>query len=263
MTRCVVVVLAAGRGTRMQAAADVALTPTQAAAADAGHKFLVPFHGRPFLDYVVDEVEAAGFEEVCVVVAPGSPLLHDDGPMATGRVTLAVQPEARGTADALLAAEPVVAGADLVVINADNLYPASVLRRMRELDGPGLATFDRDALVRRSNIPPERVAAFALVREEAGLLAEMVEKPSPETAAAMAGARVSMTCWRFDPSIFDACRDVAPSARGELELTDAVALAMARGARFRVVPVSDGVLDLSRRDDIPAVERFLAERAPR
>lgn len=260
MTRCVAVVLAAGRGTRMRLAADIALTPAQAAAADAGHKFLVPFHGRPFLDYVLDEVEAAGFEEVCIVVAPDSPLLHDDG---GHRVRLAIQPEPRGNADALLAAEPVVAGADLVVINADNLYPASVLRRMRELDGPGLATFDRDALVRESNIPPDRVAAFALVREEAGLLAEVVEKPSPETAAAMAGARVSMTCWRFDPSIFDACRDIAPSARGELELTDAVALAMARGARFRVVPVSDGVLDVSRREDIPAVERLLADHARR
>ncbi|HUG39151.1 MAG TPA: sugar phosphate nucleotidyltransferase, partial [Longimicrobiales bacterium] len=224
------VVLAAGRGTRMRAAADVALTSAQAAAADAGHKFLVPIHGRPFVAYVLDEVEAAGFDEVCMVVAPDSPLRQPAGGgggrvATTRRVQLAVQPEPRGNADAVLAAEPVVAGGDLVVINADNLYPANVLRRMRELDGPGMAAFDRETLVRESNIPAERVARFALVREEGGLLAEIVEKPSPspETAAAMAGARVSMTCWRFDPAIFDACRDVAPSPRGELELTDAVA----------------------------------------
>ncbi|HUG41105.1 MAG TPA: sugar phosphate nucleotidyltransferase [Longimicrobiales bacterium] len=257
------VVLAAGRGTRMRAAADVALTPAQAAAADAGHKFLVPIHGRPFLDHVLDELEAAGFDELCLVVAPDSPLLQHGGPLATRRVRLAVQPEPRGGADALLAAEPVVGDGDLVVINADNLYPASVLRGMRELDGPGLAGFDREALVRESNIPPDRVAAFALVREEGGLLAEIVEKPSPETLAAMAGSRVSMTCWRFDASIFDACRDVAPSGRGELELPDAVALAINRGARFRVVPVGAGVLDLSRREDIPVVERLVAARARR
>ena len=259
-SRCVAVILAAGRGTRMRAAAGVPLTPAQAAAAEAGHKFLVPFHGRPFLQYVLDEVEAAGFAEVCVVAAPGSPL-HDDRTLATRGVRLAVQREPRGSADAVLAAEPLVGDGDLVVLNADNLYPASVLRRMRELDGPGLAAFDRDGLVRGSNIPPARVAAFALVRAEGGLLAEVVEKPSPETLAAMAGSRVSMTCWRFDASIFDACRDVTPSARGELELTDAVALAMARGTRFRVVPVSGGVLDVSRREDIPAVERLLADRA--
>lgn len=263
-TRCVAVILAAGSGTRMRATADVPLTPAQAAAADGGHKFLVPFHGRAFLHYVLDEVEAAGFEETCIVVAPDSPLLHDETPLAMRRVRLAVQREPRGSADAVLAAESAVAGRDLVVINADNLYPARVLRRMRELDGAGLAAFDPDALVRGSNIPPARVAAFALVREEGGLLAEIVEKPSPEAAAAMVGARVSMTCWRFDPSIFGACRDVQPSVRGELELPDAVTLALARGARFRVVPVGEGVLDVSRREDIPAVARLLANRtAPR
>lgn len=260
--RCVAVVLAAGRGSRMREAADVALTPAQAAAADAGHKFLVPFHGRPFLAYVLDALEAAGFDELCLVVAPGSPL-PDDPDLATRGVRFATQAEPRGGADAVLASAPVVGDADLVVINADNLYPADVLRRLRDLEGPGLAAFDRDALVRASNIPPERVAAFALIREEDGVLTEIVEKPSPETAAAMAGARVSMTCWRFDPSIFDACRDVTPSARGELELPDAVALAMDRGTRFRVIPVSAGVLDVSRRQDIPVVERLLADRASR
>lgn len=248
----------------MRAAADVELTGPQSAAADAGLKFMVPINGRPFLDHVLDAVAAAGFEEVCLVVSPDSPLRTGagEGIVARRGVRVAVQSEPRGGADAVLAAEPVVAGADLVVLNADNLCPAPVVRRIRELDGPGLAGFDREALVRESNIPPERVMEFALLREHEGVLAEIVEKPSPERAAAMAGARVSMTCWRFDPSIFDACRDVTPSARGELELPDAVALAIARGTRFRVVPVSTGVLDMSRREDIPMVERFLADRAP-
>ena len=257
---CVAVILAAGRGTRMQKTADVELTPAQAAAADAGLKALVPIHGRPFLDWVLDELAAADFDDVCLVVSPDSPLCHAYARAGPPRVRTAVQREPRGAADALLAAEPVVGDADMVVLNGDNLYPAAVLHLVRELDGPGLAGFEPGTLVRESNIPPERVAAFALIREDDGVLAEIVEKPSPERAAAMAGAPVSMTCWRFDPSIFDACRDVAPSERGELELPDAVALAIARGTRFRVVPVRAGVLDLSRREDIPVVERLLAGR---
>jgi dTDP-glucose pyrophosphorylase len=252
----VAVILAAGRGTRMRRAADVPLTPEQAAAADAGLKSLVPIRGRPFLEWVLDEIHEAGFREVCMVVSPDSPLRRPAG-IGVRPVTVAVQVEPRGSADALLAAEPAVAARPAVVLNADNLYPASVLRRLREMDGSGLIGFDPETLVRESNIPPERVAAFALIREEGGALAEIVEKPSRETAAAMKGAPVSMTCWRFGPAIFDACREVTPSARGELELTDAVALAMSRGTRFRVVHEQAGVLDLSRREDIPVVERWL------
>lgn len=262
------VVLAAGRGTRMrQDAPGVELTREQTAAADAGLKMLVPLNGRPFLAYVLDELAAAGFREVCLVVRPEDPsrpgaadpvreaALSLDTPL---RLRFVVQPEPRGGADAVLASEPVVGSQPFLVINADNVYPAEVLRSLREIDGAGLAAFERDALVRRSNIPPERVAAFAVIRQRDGWLTEIREKPSPDVLARWPDARVSMTCWRFDPSIFDACRRVSPSPRGELELPDAVALDMERGTRFRVVPVAAGVLDISSRADIPALERRLA-----
>ena len=57
---------------------------------------------------------------------------------------------------------------------------------------------------------------------------------------------LSMNCWRFDARIFPACRDVAPSPRGELELPLAVMLAVTRGVPFRAVPARGPVLDLSR-----------------
>ncbi len=258
------VVLAAGRGTRMREAADVPLTAAQAAAAERGLKTLVPLGGRPFLAHVLGEAVAAGFDEACLVVGPDQP--GDADPVRRAaealqtplRLRFAVQAEPRGGADAVLAAEAVVGGAPFVVINADNLYPASVLRGLRELGGPGLAAFDRETLVRESNIPAGRVAAFALIEERDGVLVEIVEKPGPDVAARMAAAPVSMTAWRFDHSIFDACRQIGPSPRGELELPDAVALAMSRGALFRVLHVRAGVLDLSRRQDIPALERLLA-----
>jgi dTDP-glucose pyrophosphorylase len=266
--RAVAVVLAAGRGTRMRQAADVALTPAQAAAADRGLKMLVPIHGRPYLAYVLDEIAAAGFDEACIVVGPDREGAVDPVRAAAGalhtplRLAFAVQSEPRGSAHAVLAAQHVVGTAPFVVINADNIYPCDVLRRLRALAGPGLAAFDRDALVRRSNIPPDRIDAFALVQvNDAGELAAIVEEPGPQDHARLGNAPVSMTCWRFDASIFAACRDVRPSVRGELELPDAVALASARGTRFRVLPVEAGVLDISRREDIPALERILEPRA--
>lgn len=264
MTRAVV--LAAGRGTRLQRPGGPAgLSPAQARAADRGYKGLVPIHGHRYLAYALHELAEAGYENVCVVVR------RIDDPVARAvralrarrlRLSFALQPEPRGTADAVLAAERVVGSDPFVVINADNIYPAAALAELRTLDGPGLLSFDVSTLVARSNIPPERVSAFALVRERDGWLEEVVEKPDAATVRAMAGAGVSMTCWRFNDAIFAACRAVAPSARGELELTDAVRVAIARGERFRVVPVAAGVLDLSERGDIPEVERRLAGRTP-
>jgi len=76
-------------------------------------------------------------------------------------------------------------------------------------------------------------------------------------------ALVSMNCWRFDARIFEACRDVPRSARGEYELPEAVGLAVARGVRFRAIAAHGPVLDLSRRADAADVERRLAGVEPR
>lgn len=262
------VVLAAGRGTRMQAPdGSVHLTPEQAAAADAGLKALIPIHGHPFVAYVLHELAEAGFEDVCMVVGPGADdpirVAVDEMPLERLNVGFAVQSEPLGSAHALLAAESEAGDGPVVVINADNVYPATPLRMIRELDEPGLLGFDAGALVARSNVTPEQVAAFALIEVRDGYMVRIVEKPDADTAREMAGAPVSMTLWRFDPSIFDACRSIAPSARGELELADAVDLAMERGTRFRVIPASAGVLDLSRRAHIPTAERWLEGVDPR
>ena len=127
---------------------------------------------------------------------------------------------------------------------------------------PGLPVFERDDLVASSNIPPERVQAFALLEvDRHGILTRIVEKPADaEMPPPGAPMLVSMNCWRFDARIFDACRDVAPSARGELELPIAVMLAVSRGVAFRAVPARGPVLDLSRRGDAAEVARRLRER---
>ena len=91
-----------------------------------------------------------------------------------------------------------------------------------------------------------------------GYLEEILEKPDPAAVTALgANALVSMNCWRFSPAIFEACRRVPLSPRGELELPMAVSEAIARGMRFRVVRSREGVLDLSRRSDVAAVAERL------
>jgi glucose-1-phosphate thymidylyltransferase len=181
------------------------------------------------------------------------------------RLTYAVQPIADGTARAVQAAEAFTGRDPFLVLNSDNLYPAPVLRSLVDLDGPGLPAYRRDSLVRDSGFPDERVIGFAAIElDAAGFLTRIVEKPGRAYFdAAGPAALISMNVWRFDARIFDACRDVPLSARGEYELPEAVGVAMACGVRFRAVPAAGAVLDLSRPGDVALVHRRLAGVEPR
>ncbi len=263
--------LARGLGRRMQADANgVALTTAQHAAAAAGAKGMMPVgdRERPFLDHVLSALADAGCTDVCLIVAPGHDAMREyfDGPGRPARVRLsyAVQPLADGTARAVLAGEPFAGSDPFLVLNADNLYPAGVLRTLVALDGPGLPVFDRDALVRESGFPADRVAGFALLDVDAtGHLRDIIEKPSADRlAAAGPQALVSMNAWRFDHRIFRACAGVPISARGEFELPEAVGVAISTGTAFRAVPAQGAVLDLSRRSDLPLVTARLAGLEP-
>ena len=254
------VVLAAGLGTRMRQSAEGAVVSAeQAAVAGRGLKAMIPV-GRPFLDYVLSGLADAGIERVCLVVSPDHALIAQRyrSQVIPTRFELifAVQASPRGTADAVLAAAPVVGLLPFLVVNSDNLYPAAALTALGALDSPGLIGYQRDALIRDSNIEPERIARYALLwADPAGWLTRIVEKPDPGTAEPL-GALVSMNSWRFGPAIFEACRSIGPSNRGELEIQDAVAFAGERlGERFRVVPFAGGVLDLSHQGDIAEVAR--------
>ena len=264
------VVLARGLGRRMREAdAGVSLDTEQQVAAAAGQKGMMPVgrDGRPFLDHVLSSLADAGAGDVVLVVAPDHAIIrahYAASRLSRVSVRCAVQPDATGTAHAVLAAEPLVGDRPFLVLNADNLYPVDVLRSLVDLDGPGLPAFERARLVEESGFPEDRVAQFAVLDVDAhGWLAGIEEKPDVrDLEASGPRALISMNVWRFDGRIFDACRDVPRSARGEYELPEAVGLALTRGVRFRVLPARGAVLDLSRRADIARVAARLGEQEP-
>jgi dTDP-glucose pyrophosphorylase len=257
------VVLARGLGTRMRRSDGSArLDPSQEEAAASGVKAMISF-GRPFLDYVLSALADAGLEEVCLVIGPEHEAVRryftETAPPRRLRLVFAIQREPRGTADAVLSAEPFVAGEDFLTVNSDNYYPVSALAALAALSEPGVALFERDSLVAESNIPSDRIASFAICTVSVdGYLEAILEKPDAAALAVFGpGALVSMNCWRFSPAIFPACRRVSPSERGELELPMAVRDAVATGERFKVVRSREGVLDLSQRADVaPVAERL-------
>lgn len=275
------VLLARGLGSRMKQDADAAaLSPTQAAAAAAGAKGMMPIGNastalgaggftRPFLDFVLSALADAGCADVCFVVAPDHAAIRGyyDGPGKPARVRInyAVQDVANGTARAVQAAQRFAGGDPFLVLNSDNLYAPHVLRALVELDEPGLPGYERASLVQESGFPPDRVIGFAAIEvDDEGYLTRIIEKPGREYFdAAGPHALISMNVWRFDNRIFEACRDVPLSRRGEYELPEAVGLAVGRGVKFRVIPAAGAVLDLSRRSDVALVGERLSDVEPR
>lgn len=264
------VLLAAGRGTRLRDSDPAHLhTDAQREAAARGLKVMMPVdvEGGRWIDYAIDALERAGCTEIVLVVPPE----HEDlgthlarTPRRRLRLRFAVQVVPDGTAGAVLAAAPFVDAPSFLVVNGDTIYPVDAVKAAAAIDGCGLAAFTREGLRRESGFPVEKVAAFALVEHDAGgLLTAMREKPSPTQVASLGGdALVSVNLWKMGPAVFDACRDVPPSPRGERELPDAVLLAVARGTPFRVVEVAGHLFDLTTAADVPFASRALHHGLP-
>jgi len=260
------VILARGLGTRMrQADAAAELSAAQVAVADAGMKAMIPI-GRPFMDHLLSGLADGGLTDVCLVLGPEHESVrtyYRDLVTHRVRVHFAVQESPDGTAGAVAAVEPFAGGDTILVLNGDNFYPIAACRNLAAIGTAGVVGFAIDGLVAKGNIPRERVRQFALLQVGAdGRLATVIEKPDEATYVALvAHSLVSMNLWSFTPTIFDACRRVTPSARGERELVDAVRIAISEfGEPFTVVHSDDGVLDLSSRGDIESVSRVLRDR---
>ena len=247
--------------------ATATASDAQSKVAQTGVKGMIPIK-RPFLEYVISALADAGLSEVVLVLGPEHDAVRRhftvDMPPARVRIRFGLQEEPRGTADAVRAAAEVIGTDPFLVLNADNYYPIEAYRRLAAEPTAATIAFDRDALVRESNIDPERVRSFAVldVSDDEQLLG-IIEKPGDSLDLSSASARwVGMNCWAVTAEVVDACRRVPLSSRGEYELPEAVGLAIREGVYVRAPKMAAGVLDLSRRSDIATVTAALESIDP-
>ena len=262
-----VVILARGLGKRMRKSDETTkLGANQAAVADIGLKAMIPMttgNGRPFLDYLLSALANAGLTDVCLVIGPehGAVREHYERAAVPSRIKIrfAVQEQALGTANAVLSAEEFAGDDMFAVINSDNFYPAEALSVLHDIAEPAIVGFDREALVKRGNIPAERTARFgALDIDSEGYLRRILAVPTEDMLRSGNPIYSTMNCFLFTKEIFRSCRDVPLSVRGEYELPQAVHYAIDRGLmRFKVVRIAAPVLDMSSRGDIGAVAEHL------
>lgn len=134
-------------------------------AAQSGAKGMIDI-GRPFLDYVISALIKAGIKEVCLVIGPEHQIFRDhyqNLETKKVKISFAIQDYPLGTADAVKAAREFVGNDYFVVLNSDNYYPVESLQLLTAQKQTAVLGFSRKGLLENSNIPADRIAAFAIL----------------------------------------------------------------------------------------------------
>jgi glucose-1-phosphate thymidylyltransferase len=238
-------ILSGGKGTRLRP-----ITHTSA-------KQLVPVANKPVLFYGIEAMAAAGIDDVGIVIAPETgPEIEravGDGSRFGVRVSYIVQDEPLGLAHAVLTAEPFLATSPFVMYLGDNLLQGGIAELVA-----AFRDSSPDALILLTSVPdPENygVAELAPAADsETGRVERLVEKPEhPKTDLALVGV------YMFTAQIHEAARAIAPSARGELEITDAIQHLVDAGLRVEPHIVRGWWKDTGRLEDMLEANRLILD----
>lgn len=230
------VVLCAGFGTRMRP-----LTYT-------GAKHLLPVANKPIIEYALETLAAAGIKDIGLVV--GGPTRDqimeavEDGSRFGVRTTYIAQESPRGLAHAVSMCREFVGNSRFVVYLGDNIIHGGITEFVRAFDET------RSAQILVAQVEDPRPFGVADTRD--GRVVRLIEKPkTKEINRAIVGV------YAFTPEIFDAADRIQPSARGELEITDALQRLVEDGKLVTAIEVSSWWADTGRPEDVLEVNRRL------
>ena len=233
-------ILSGGKGTRLRP-----ITHTSA-------KQLVPVANKPVLFYGIEAMAAAGIEEIGIIIAPetGGEIraAAGDGSRFGVAITYIVQDEPAGLAHAVLTAEPFLGRDPFVMYLGDNLLQGGIAELV--------AAFERN--------DPEALILLTPVADPehygvAELDGDRVVAPGREAGASPGPTWRSSACTCSAPRIHDAARAIEPSARGELEITDAIQHLVDAGARVEPHVVRGWWKDTGRLEDMLEANRLILD----
>ncbi|KZE63408.1 hypothetical protein AWM68_15445 [Fictibacillus phosphorivorans] len=195
------IILAAGRGSRLQP-----FSFTQP-------KTMLPIANKPVLEYCIENLKKANVKEIGIVI---NSLQHEIINYIHSRfdqsvkITFIFQHEAKGIAHALKQAEEYINNEPFILLLGDNLIKEPLISLKNHLENPEISSS-----IMLAKVDSPKDFGIAEIRNEE--IIKLEEKPSfPKSNLAVIGA------YAFRPSIFKAISQITPSARGELEITDAI-----------------------------------------
>lgn len=190
------IILAGGTGSRLMPMTKVT------------NKHLLPIYDKPMIMYPLQTLIGAGIKDIMIVSGKGHAghflELLGSGKDYGVRLNYAVQENAGGIAEALFLTEDYSDGENLMVILGDNIYE----------DTFSVTDFEKGARIYLKEVNNADRFGVATIGKE-GEVKKIVEKPEkPESNYAVTGLYI------YDNTVFDKIRQIKPSDRGELEITD-------------------------------------------
>jgi dTDP-glucose pyrophosphorylase len=226
-----VIIMAAGKGVRM-----LPLTENIP-------KVLIEINGKPFLYYVLRNLQRAGYTDFGIIVGYKKEQISDFLTKYDFKAELIEQEEQLGTGHAVLCAESFVNGEDFIVIGGDNLWGVEDLKAIN----------NHDEFNYISGIEVQAPEHYGVLIEENGFLKKIKEKPKE-----FHGFLINTGKYKFKPEIFDVLRSVGSSSRGEIELTCAIDV-IAKTNKMKVIKIKSFWKDLGKLEDVESLSSFLKE----
>jgi glucose-1-phosphate thymidylyltransferase len=223
-------VLSGGRGTRLRP-----LTFTLA-------KQLIPLANKPILGYVLDQIAKTGIIEIGIIIAPETGN-HVKDYIKKGKEwgfnISYISQEPLGLAHAVKTAGAFLGNDDFIMCLGDNLQGQGLSQYVKKFEKEKM-----DSLILLKYVEDPKKFGVATLDEKNNIIS-LIEKPKePESNFAIVGT------YLFSKKIHKAIKQIKPSARGELEITDAIQEMINMGFKVKAEILNTWWLDTGKKDDI-------------
>ncbi len=225
-------ILSGGKGTRLQP-----LTFTSA-------KQLIPVANKPVLFRVIETIRDAKIDEIGIVINVGSrgeqiKQAVGDGSKFGVKVTYIIQDAPLGLAHAVKVSQDFLGDDKFVMFLGDNVLQGGISPLIEQF-----AHSDWNSQIVLTKVPNPVQFGVAVIGED-GNIERLVEKPKvPPSDLALVGI------YMFDKTIHDATHAIKPSARGELEITDAIQWLVTNGKVVHPYVHTGWWIDTGKKDDM-------------
>lgn len=231
-------ILSGGYGTRLRP-----LTYSQ-------QKQLIPVANKPVLFYAIEDVIEVGVKEIGIITGPNREQVIETVSSVEwdAEITFIHQGDPKGLAHAILVAEEFLGDDEFVMYLGDNILRDGVLEHASKF-----RKLKPDSLILLTEVDePQRFGVAEL--DEGGRVKRLVEKPKvPPSNYALVGI------YFFKPVIIEACKNIKPSWRNELEITDAIQWLIDNEYRVEASIVKGWWKDTGKPEDILEANRLILE----